>query len=84
MVIPLVYLIEALPISINGLGVREGAFVFFLNQAGFSSEQGLALGLLVISVRYVFAVSLGGSLFFLEMVKTKSGGKTREALSSNG
>jgi uncharacterized membrane protein YbhN (UPF0104 family) len=80
MVIPLVYLTEALPISINGLGVREGAFVFFLNQAGFTSEQGLALGLLVISMRYVFAVSVGGSLFFVEMIRTRSSEKTQEAI----
>jgi uncharacterized protein (TIRG00374 family) len=80
MAIPLVYLTEALPISINGLGIREGAFVFFLNQAGFTSEQGLALGLLVISMRYLFAVSLGGSLFFVEMIKLKTGGKPREVI----
>lgn len=42
MVIPLIYLTETLPISINGLGVREGAFVFFFTQAGYAAEKALA------------------------------------------
>jgi glycosyltransferase 2 family protein len=72
MVIPLVFLTEALPISINGLGVREGALVFFMQQAGYTAEQGLALGLLVISTRYVYIIPIGGLLFFLEMIRTKT------------
>jgi hypothetical protein len=30
MFVPIVLLMEAIPISINGLGIREGAFAFFL------------------------------------------------------
>jgi len=70
-VIPIVYLTEALPISINGLGVREGALVFFFNQAGFTNEQGLALGFVVIGMRYLFSISVGGSLFFIEFMKLR-------------
>ena len=68
MVIPLIYLTEALPISINGLGVREGAFLFFFTQAGYSKEQSLALALLVISIRYMFTIVAGGSLFLKEFL----------------
>jgi uncharacterized protein (TIRG00374 family) len=38
-IIPLVYLTEALPISINGLGVREGAYVFFFHRLGFRERR---------------------------------------------
>jgi hypothetical protein len=72
MVIPLIYLTEALPISINGLGVREGAFVFFFTQTGVSKEKALALGLLVISIRYIFVMLTGGSLFLKEMFVSKT------------
>ena len=74
-VIPLVYLTEALPISINGLGVREGAFVFFFTQAGVSKEKALALGLLVISIRYIFVMLIGGPLFLKEMLVSKTNKK---------
>ena len=77
MIIPLVFLTEALPISINGLGVREGTLVVFMQQAGFSTEQGLALGLLVISARYLYIVPLGGILFFAEMMKAKGISKSK-------
>jgi len=63
MIIPLIYLTEALPISINGLGVREGAFIFFFVQAGYKPEEALGLAILVIMMRYLFNVIIGGGLF---------------------
>jgi glycosyltransferase 2 family protein len=72
MVIPLIYLTETLPISINGLGVREGAFVFFFTQEGQAKEKALALGLLLISIRYLFSILVGGSLFLRECTKSKA------------
>jgi uncharacterized protein (TIRG00374 family) len=67
MVIPLIYLTEAIPISINGLGVRDSAFVFFFLRAGYSSEEALALSILVITMRY-FCVSILGGTLFLKIV----------------
>jgi uncharacterized protein (TIRG00374 family) len=75
MVIPLIYLTEALPISINGLGVREGAFVFFFSQAGYTNEEALGLALLVISMRYLFSVTIGGSLFLRVIIFKKEADK---------
>lgn len=60
-VLPLIFLSEVLP-SINGIGVRDGAFVFFFPLVGGTAEQGLALSLLVVALRYVQA-SVGGVLF---------------------
>ncbi len=70
-IIPLIYLTEMLPISINGLGVRESAFVYFFGLIGNSREEGLALSLLVIGMRYVMGM-LGGTL--LVMTVAKAGG----------
>jgi uncharacterized protein (TIRG00374 family) len=58
-IIPLVFLTEVLPISINGAGVRDSAFVFFFISIGHTKEEGLAIGLLVIAMRYLSG-SVGG------------------------
>lgn len=43
---PLVNVAGMVPISLNGLGVREGAYVFFLAQAGIDTTQALAFAIL--------------------------------------
>jgi uncharacterized protein (TIRG00374 family) len=60
-IIPLVFLTEALPISVNGAGVRDSAFVFFFMMLGHTKEEGLAIGLLVIAMRYIGGL-VGGSV----------------------
>lgn len=42
--IPFVNIVSTLPISWNGLGVRENAYVFFLAPLVLSSEQAIAFG----------------------------------------
>ncbi len=44
--LPLIILLTLLPVSISGLGVREGAFVFFFGALGLPPEKALALSLL--------------------------------------
>lgn len=44
--LPLIILLTLLPISISGIGVREGAFVFFFGAVGIPPENALALSLL--------------------------------------
>jgi uncharacterized membrane protein YbhN (UPF0104 family) len=68
-IIPVIYLTEMLPISINGLGVRESAFVFFFGLIGNTREEGLALSLLVISMRYVMGI-VGGALLAMTIMQT--------------
>lgn len=43
---PIITLIAALPISVSGIGISEGAFVFFYMQVGLTPEQALAAALL--------------------------------------
>jgi uncharacterized membrane protein YbhN (UPF0104 family) len=45
-VVPVVAMVQVLPLSISGLGVREGMLVLFLSPLGPSSAQAIALGLL--------------------------------------
>ncbi len=67
-IIPLVFLTEVFPISINGAGVRDSAFVFFFVMIGHTKEEGLAIGLLVIAMRYISGV-VGGSVLVASVLK---------------
>jgi hypothetical protein len=59
---PAVAIAQVLPISLGGLGVREGAFVLFLGPLGVATSQAVALGLLVYGLN--LAVSLLGAPAF--------------------
>ncbi|MCX8070385.1 MAG: flippase-like domain-containing protein, partial [Thermodesulfovibrionales bacterium] len=44
--LPIIILVSFIPISIAGIGLREGAFVFFFGIVGVSSDQALTLSIL--------------------------------------
>jgi uncharacterized protein (TIRG00374 family) len=60
--IPIVAIAQVLPISVSGLGLREGALVLLLVPLGVSSGQAVALGLLLYGMNMV--VSLLGAPAF--------------------
>jgi uncharacterized membrane protein YbhN (UPF0104 family) len=62
-VIPVVYLATVLPISLGGLGVREGVFVFFFVSLGVATSDAIALSFAVYLNRIV--VALVGEVFQL-------------------
>ncbi|HEX2040485.1 MAG TPA: lysylphosphatidylglycerol synthase transmembrane domain-containing protein [Acidimicrobiales bacterium] len=61
---PAVAILQVLPVTIGGLGVREGAFVLFLSRSGLgvTTEQAIALGLVLYGVNLL--VSLAGAPAF--------------------
>lgn len=59
---PCVAIVQVLPISIGGLGLREGALVLFLGRLHVSHAQAIALGLLVYAFNLL--VSLLGAPAF--------------------
>lgn len=61
-VVPLVLLVGAIPVSFGGLGIQEGAFVFFLRRLGATDGMSLGLGLLLRAK--VFLIALVGGLLF--------------------
>lgn len=58
-VVPLILLVGAIPISPQGLGIQEGAFAFFLHGVGATPEQAVAVALVLRAKSYVLA-ALGG------------------------
>ncbi|MBV7338373.1 flippase-like domain-containing protein [Chloroflexi bacterium TSY] len=61
--VPIVLLLRRLPISIDGAGIHEGAFVYLMALVGFSAAQGLLLGL--VTHLLTLALVLPGGLFFI-------------------
>jgi uncharacterized protein (TIRG00374 family) len=60
---PIIPLVSLLPISLNGIGVAEAAFVLFYMQLGLSPEQALAAALMRRLLLLFF--SLVGGIYFL-------------------
>ncbi|HET8759821.1 MAG TPA: lysylphosphatidylglycerol synthase transmembrane domain-containing protein [Nitrospiria bacterium] len=68
--IPLIAVATLLPVSLNGLGVREVAFVFFLGQVGVPKDQALSLALLWLVV-LTAASAIGGLVWLATPVPRK-------------
>jgi len=68
LVMPMIYLLEALPISLNGHGIREGAFIYFFGEYGLAFEKAFAISIIVLFYRLLKCLS-GGLVFALIHVK---------------
>jgi len=64
-VVPLVALAMVVPVSINGVGVREGGLALMLKPAGVPTDAAVAIGLLWFLATIVTGL-IGGVLFLLD------------------
>lgn len=60
--VPLITLMEAVPISVYGIGVRDMGYVFFFQYAGISEVHTRSLAIVFLAVTFCYAL-LGGLLF---------------------
>jgi uncharacterized protein (TIRG00374 family) len=60
--VPVITIVSMFPLSVGGLGVREGAMVIFFSQYGVSAANAISLSLLSYSVSLI-AGALGGMLY---------------------
>ena len=63
--------VTLIPITILGLGLREGSFLFLLGLIGFTSAQALSLSLLI-SIIYLMNGLVGGAIEFYEVFINKN------------
>jgi len=70
---PLIILFTSLPISISGIGVREGAFVFFFGIIGIKPEVATA-----ISLSWFLSISAGGLIGLMEYIRYRKDNITSE------
>ena len=68
--VPLIGLIEVLPISINGIGLRDAGYVFFFGWAGMTDIQTRSLALLFLAMSVCY--SLVGGLIYLGRIISRS------------
>jgi hypothetical protein len=60
--VPLSFIVQMLPVSMNGLGVREATFVAYFRMLNLPSESALVLSLLATAT--VMAFSLSGAVIY--------------------
>jgi len=61
-IIPLIHVILMFPVSINGIGIRENAFIFFLSKIGICTATSVALSWLGFAMVLIYAV-FGGIIY---------------------
>jgi uncharacterized protein (TIRG00374 family) len=61
-IVPLVSLVESVPISIFGIGTRDVSYVYLLGLVGVAQEKALSLSLLYVLLTLLYAL-LGGLVF---------------------
>lgn len=59
-IVPMGYLITLLPVSLGGVGVREGVISFFLIRLGVPASDAVTMSFLIYLVRMAVAISGGG------------------------
>lgn len=57
--VPIIFLITMIPISIHGLGLREGAFLFLFAKAGLSGTEAISISLLSYAIVLIYGI-IGG------------------------
>ncbi len=67
--VPVTVIMSLIPISINGVGIRESGYVFLLSKIGHSSSEALALSLLIYGLS-VLASLVGGICYLLRGAKS--------------
>ena len=75
LMVPLCTLLQAVPVSFNGWGLREGLFTVYFHQIGLSRESALAFSL--VGAGLIVVLSLSGAVVW--MSRNESAGPERAA-----
>ncbi|RJQ43040.1 MAG: UPF0104 family protein [Gaiellales bacterium] len=81
--IPIVLAVGMLPVSLNGLGVREGAWVLLFGQVGVASAQAFTMSVLSFFVMTVVSL-LGGFFYLFDRALPAAGASEAETGAGNG
>jgi uncharacterized protein (TIRG00374 family) len=66
--VPIISFLLALPVSLSGLGVREGGYVYLFSQAGVAAPLALTMSLVIAAFNLIIGF-IGGILYALEGVR---------------
>jgi len=70
-IVPVVTIISMLPVSLGGIGVREGSLVFLMVSLGASSEKAAMASLLLLAMLIVIGI-IGGIIYGLRPFLSKA------------
>jgi len=79
----MVWIVRMAPISLNGIGVSEGSFVFLIGLFNVPADQALALALAILGVMTSTAL-LGGLLLALRIARGTWAGRHSAGLEPVG
>ncbi|MGH7821782.1 MAG: lysylphosphatidylglycerol synthase domain-containing protein, partial [Candidatus Binatia bacterium] len=68
-IVPLVSLVESIPVSVYGIGLRDVSYVYLLGLGGTAKEQALSLSVLYVVVSLLYGLC-GGVVFALRRSRT--------------
>jgi glycosyltransferase 2 family protein len=68
---PIVVLATLIPISVGGLGIREGGFVILLGQAGIDAADATVLSLLSATTIVIASAAVAGATYLFSSVETE-------------
>jgi uncharacterized integral membrane protein len=66
LVVPISFIVQMLPISMNGFGVREATFAFYFTRFGLPLEAGLLVSFVGAAVIMLFSLS-GGAVYLARL-----------------
>jgi hypothetical protein len=69
--VPIILLLIRLPISIDGFGIHEGGYVYFLSLVGVASSDGFAIGL-INHLIFLIGILPGGLIYLFQTNPAKS------------
>lgn len=75
-IMPIVYVITILPISLGGLGVREGVFVFLLSQTNVQPSDAVTLSFLI----YINRIFVGGIAGLIQVINSMTNKAAKQRL----
>jgi uncharacterized protein (TIRG00374 family) len=70
--IPIVAIVSLLPISLGGLGVKEGLWVYLFSRSGFTAEQALLLSVTLTALSWLLSLP-GGGVLLLDAAQGRPG-----------
>jgi len=73
--VPLISLGGMLPVSVNGLGVREALYILLFGRVGASTELAVALALVYLAVTFV--ASLPGGVLYAMHTRVREAGRSQ-------
>jgi uncharacterized protein (TIRG00374 family) len=72
-ILPVIFVLTGIPISIGGLGVRENTIIFLLTRFGVSNEQAVVFSVLIM-FEHLFTAGVGGVIYLFKNIFYKSKG----------